>query len=95
MLGQLSHYKFRQHLQNKCSEYGCNLFVKSEEYSSKCCGNCGYLSSNYSNDRIKCCPKCFHKIDRDINGARNIFLKNIEEIIGCKTVTNLPGHKEL
>ena len=52
VLLQLSHYKFRQHLLHKCKEYGCQLAVKTEEYTSKCCGNCGILGDNYNN-RIK------------------------------------------
>ena len=80
VLQRLSHYKFRQHLLNKCKEYGCQISVKSEEYTSKCCGNCGILSEKYKN-RIKECSNCGKKIHRDINGARNILLKNYKEFI--------------
>jgi transposase len=75
VLLQLSHYKFRQHLLHKCKEYGCHLAVKTEEYTSKCCGNCGILGDKYTN-RIKTCENCNSQIHRDINGARNILLKN-------------------
>lgn len=78
VLNMMSHYKFRQHLQNKCLEYGCNLHVVTEEYTSQCCGLCGCLSKNY-NGRIKTCDECNHKMHRDINGARNILLKNIDK----------------
>lgn len=44
VLLRLSHYKFRQHLLHKCKEYGCQISVNSEEYTSKCCGKCGFLS---------------------------------------------------
>ena len=80
VLQRLGHYKFRQHLLNKCKEYGCQISVKSEEYTSKCCGNCGILSEKYKN-RIKECSSCGKKIHRDINGARNILLKNYKEFI--------------
>ena len=30
------------------------ISIKSEEYTSKCCGNCGFLSEKYKN-RIKEC----------------------------------------
>lgn len=79
VLNSLSHYKFRQHLSQKCDEYGCKLHVVTEEYTSKTCTNCGEQSSKYSSTRIKECV-CGHKMDRDINGARNIFIKNIEKV---------------
>jgi transposase len=80
VLLRLSHYKFRQHLLHKCKEYGCQISVNSEEYTSKCCGKCGFLSEKYK-DRIKECTNCNKKIHRDINGARNILLKNYKEYI--------------
>ena len=33
----LSHYEFKQHLTNKCSEYGCNFLLTTEEHASQCC----------------------------------------------------------
>ena len=75
-----SHYKFRQHLINKCEEYGCKIDVVTEDYTSKTCGNCGNMSENYS-DRIKYCPHCKIKINRDINGSRNILIKNIDLVM--------------
>ncbi len=53
-LNMLSHYKFRQHLQNKCKEYGCRLIIGTEEYTSQCCSVCGNISKIYIN-RIKEC----------------------------------------
>lgn len=80
VLNNLSHYKFRQQLLNKSKEYGCNLIVVTEEYTSQCCGECGKLSKNYI-DRVKKCSHCNTMIDRDINGARNILLKNYKEVL--------------
>ena len=79
VLNMLSHYKFKQHLINKCDEYGCEINIVTEEYTSKCCSKCGILSENYTN-RIKTCISCGLKIDRDINGSRNILIKNSEKI---------------
>jgi len=75
VLLNLSHYKFRQHLSHKCDEYGCQLEIVNEYNTSKCCTKCGFLSNNY-NRRHKHCPKCKYEINRDVNGARNILLKN-------------------
>ncbi len=74
------HYKFRQHLISKAEEYGCKIDVVTEEYTSKTCGNCGHMSDNYD-DRTKMCPRCKIRINRDINGSRNILIKNIGRII--------------
>jgi putative transposase len=75
VLNQLSHYKFKQHLANKCNEYGCELKIVTEEYTSQCCSQCGILSNSYIK-RLKCCISCNFTIDRDLNGSRNILLKN-------------------
>lgn len=80
VLQMQSHYKFKQHLFNKSEEYGCKINEVSEEYTSKTCGNCGSLSNNYHN-RIKKCNSCKIEIDRDMNGARNILIKNIKLIL--------------
>jgi putative transposase len=75
VLNNLSHYKFRQHLIHKCKEYGCEVKIVGEEYTSQCCSKCGSLSNIY-NDREKECPSCNLKINRDVNGSRNILIKN-------------------
>ena len=75
LLNNLSHYRFKQHLLNKAKEYGCTVNIITEEFTSKCCSNCGFLSDTYKN-RLKICPFCNLKIDRDLNGSRNILIKN-------------------
>jgi putative transposase len=80
VLNALSHYKFKQHILNKAEEYGCQVIIVTEEYTSKTCGLCGMMSEKY-NYREKECEHCHHKIDRDVNGARNIFLKNHKTVI--------------
>lgn len=47
-----------------------------EDYTSKTCGKCGYIDNNLGSKKIYDCKKCKIKIDRDVNGARNILLKN-------------------
>ena len=79
VLSSLSHYSFQQHLLHKGKEYGCDVKIVSEEYTSKCCTKCGYLSDKYLN-RMKRCPYCNLEINRDINGSRNILIKNHQ---GC------------
>lgn len=59
--------------------------IVSEEYTSQMCGKCGYLSNEY-NKREKVYPYCKHIINHEINGARNILLKNQNLIINKKGV---------
>lgn len=77
VLNTLSHFSFRKHLMDKSKEYGCQLKVINEEYTSVTCTNCGHISDNYKR-RQKECLYCNYKIDRDLNGARNILLKNLD-----------------
>jgi putative transposase len=87
VLSQLSHYKFKEHLKKKSIEYGSEVIIVTEEFTSKTCTNCGCQGTSYDKKRIKLC-KCGVKIDRDINGARNILIKNIKKVArpkGCDT----------
>ena len=75
VLSNLSHYTFRQQLIDKADEYGCRCVVVTEEYTSCTCSYCGHMSKEYR-DRVKSCSYCNKTIDRDINGAKNILIKN-------------------
>ncbi|RHZ87069.1 hypothetical protein Glove_40g69 [Diversispora epigaea] len=71
-----SHYRFQQHLINKaCKHPWCQIVVCTEEYTSKTCGSCDYIHEKLGGSKEFCCPQCKAKIDRDINGTRDIFLK--------------------
>ncbi len=76
VLSQESHYTFQQHLLNKAKEYGCSCITVTEEFTSQLCTKCGNLDKTFVG-RIKKCKHCSNEIHRDVNGARNILLKNI------------------
>jgi len=79
MLGW-SHFKFRQRLFLKAEEKThCKVHEITEEYTSKCCGNCGRLNHKLGAMKVFKCPYCKWTLDRDMNGARNIMIKNIEK----------------
>jgi transposase len=80
VLMMLSHYKFRQHLKAKCDEYGCRLITVTEEYTSKTCTKCGFISNKFAK-REKECTSCGYKLNRDVTGSRNIIIKNINEFL--------------
>jgi putative transposase len=70
------HFTFRQRLIQKARLRNVNVFVRGEEFTTKTCTNCGNLN-NVKGKKIISCPKCNLTVDRDVSGARNIFLKNV------------------
>jgi transposase len=73
----LQHYTFKQRLKSSLYfQKDTKLYIVSEAYTSKTCTRCGVLNNVGSNE-IYHCKECDLVIDRDINGARNILLKNI------------------
>lgn len=77
-LQQLSHYKFRQHLIAKGEEYGCDIKIVTEEYTTKTCPRC-MVMSNEIEGRTKRCTECGYKCNRDIVGSRNIYVKEAHD----------------
>jgi IS605 OrfB family transposase len=72
----LSHFTFRERLKYKAKEYGSIIREVDESYTSKTCGKCSEIKENLCGNKIFECEKCNLTIDRDINGARNILIKN-------------------
>jgi putative transposase len=70
-----NYYKFLNKLQYKCNLKNINLKIVEESYTSRVCSNCGYDKRNLKGSKIFNCDKCKKKINRDINGAKNILLK--------------------
>lgn len=76
MLGW-SHYKFRQRLMSSAYKTNSRIFVVGEEYTTQACGYCMHLNKNVGGRKQYCCSQCRLKMDRDLNGARNIFMMNV------------------
>jgi putative transposase len=75
-----SHYRFLQHLKNKAVEYGdVTIHEVTEDYTSQTCPNCSKLTK--TGEKQWRCKHCHFQIDRDWNGARNVFLKNALQCI--------------
>jgi len=77
----LSFYKFRTKLKSKAKEKNVKVYEFTEPYTSKTCGKCGKINYDLEGSRIFNCSNCDLITDRDINGSRNIFLRNIPFII--------------
>lgn len=73
----LSFYKFKDKLKYKCNVNNINLGVTNEWFSSKMCSMCSNIDENLGSNKIYNCKKCGKIIDRDINGARNIYIKSL------------------
>ena len=72
----LKFYQFKQRLEYKCKSKLIGLREIDESYTSKICSNCGNEHKSLGSNKIYECIKCKIKIDRDINGARGIYIKN-------------------
>jgi len=78
-----SHYTFREYLIFKAQEFPwVKVHLCTEEYTSKTCTFCGWIKHNLGGNKVFRCPNpgCLCVFDRDINGARNIFLKCCSEL---------------
>lgn len=71
------YYVFRQRLEYKCSVYNVNYKLVDEKRTSKTCSNCGNYNENLGAAKIYYCKKCNCMMDRDINGARNIYIRSL------------------
>jgi len=74
----LSHYAFQERLKHMAKYRGCIVNICSEAYTSKTCGSCGIMNNTLSGNKVFECSNCDLVIDRDYNGARNIYLRNIQ-----------------
>lgn len=87
MLGW-AHYRFKKKLKSKAEEYSCKVIDCTEEYTSKTCGECGKISS-IGGKEVWTCKHCGCVHDRDINGARNILLKQTFLALRDPSIPNL------
>ena len=75
-----SHFRFKQRLFTKCRQHGSKAVVVNEAYTSKTCSCCGHLKWNLGGSKVYKCSHCHSVMDRDVNGAKNIFLRNYEAL---------------
>ena len=70
-----AHSRFRGRLVSKAEEFGKQVSVVSEAYTSKTCSRCGWVHQRLGGRKVFRCGRCALEIDRDVNGARGIFLR--------------------
>ena len=72
---QLRYGSLVERLRFKCQCKGVSLTVVDESWTSVTCGACGYVNPKSASKTFSC-GRCRYTIDRDVNGARNIYLKS-------------------
>lgn len=72
---QLSIYRFKERLKQKCEQYMTIYREVDEHHTSMACGNCGCNNRSLGGNKVFTCPVCSWTWDRDANGARNIALQ--------------------
>jgi IS605 OrfB family transposase len=77
----LAHNRCVDRIIFKAQQYGRNVIIQEESYTSKTCGNCGILNKKLGSKRVFQCTNCNAMIDRDVNGARNIMIKGIDSVL--------------
>lgn len=75
----LSHYRFQQKMKHLCVKYNSNLVLVDESFTTKTCGCCGNINENVGSSKVYTCKECHYTCDRDIHGARNIWIKTYTE----------------
>jgi putative transposase len=68
--------KFMVRLKEKCKEHQKVLHIQNEACTSKTCSSCGWYNENLGRSRTFVCLECNLVIDRDVNAARNIYLRS-------------------
>ncbi|GAB1543172.1 RNA-guided endonuclease TnpB family protein [Scytonema sp. NUACC21] len=80
-----SHYRFKQTLKFHALKRSCIVHDVTEEYTSKTCSKCGQVHQKLGGSKKFKCPNCGHEIPRDWNGAINIFIKSINDLVNALT----------
>ncbi|EJO9115025.1 transposase, partial [Escherichia coli] len=74
----LSHYKFKEFLLWTAEKYGKEVIIVDESYTSKTQSWNGIVNEKLGSSRTM--KDGTRIIDRDINGARNIYLKHVSQL---------------
>ena len=70
------YFVFQQRLEYKSKQKGINYKLIDESYTSKACSQCGEMKDDLGSNKTYNCNVCLLNLDRDLNGARNIYFKS-------------------
>lgn len=74
-MNSLAHYQFQLKLQYFAKKYGGIVHLVDEAYTTKTCGGCGHINETIGSAKHFTCPNCPYNLDRDIHGARNVWIR--------------------
>ena len=70
------HYAFRERLVYRAKGHpNCQVLIQDEHKTSKTCSNCDAYDAKLGGAEIYDCNNCGKKMNRDVNGAKNILRK--------------------
>ena len=78
MLCMYSFHSFMLKLKYKCKKNEKKLYVVDEAWTSKTCTLCGKIN-DVGGKEVYQCGGCGNEVDRDVNGSRNILIKNLRQ----------------
>lgn len=78
--------RLRRQFQSRPSKIGFGIIWVGEEYTSCMCAKCGTFHGSLGPSKRFVCPdkNCGFSIDRDENGAWNIFFVGMAKVSSCK-----------
>ena len=82
----LSHYRFKVFLKQKAKEYGVQVKDVCEAYTSKTVSWTGELVANLGGSKVIKSSEG-QSMDRDLNGARGIFIKSVARALTVRPST--------
>jgi putative transposase len=74
-----AHYRFTSFLKHKAFEYGKVVVDVCEAYTSKTISWTGEIIANLGGRKVICSKEDGQRMDRDLNGARGIMLRALED----------------
>lgn len=80
-IGNASWFSFRTMLEYKAIEKGKKVIIINPKNTSQICSNCKKKVKKTLAIRTHKCPYCNLVIDRDINAAKNILTKGLEQLM--------------
>lgn len=83
--------KLVEMLEYKCEELGAQLVRVPARGTTQACSQCWAIVPKRLWDRVHDCPECGLSIGRDVNAARNILNRGLQQIGGCPAESEACG----